>query len=80
MGVEDDDNRIMIQVRGGFGHDGDPRDLLIPGTHWVKLSELVDNLDEPELKKMDKFADALKKKLQQSRKRLREAAQDDDAE
>ena len=59
-------------VRGGFGED--EADGLFPDTRWVELSELVSNMDDKDLAKLDTFASGLKKTLQAARKRLRTAS------
>ena len=58
-GCKADDNNIAYKVRGGFGADKD--DELIPDTHWIKLSELVYNIDERALASLDKWAGKLQK-------------------
>ena len=49
-----DDDNIAYKVRGGFGEDKD--DELIPETRWIRLSELVHNMDERSLIALDKWA------------------------
>ena len=74
-----DDDNISYKVRGGFGEDKD--DELMPETRWVKLAELVSNMDERSLASLDKWAGKLQKAAQDARKRVRatqEAAGDDD--
>tara|TARA_B110001452_G_C15095683_1_gene382095 strand:- start:185 stop:802 length:618 start_codon:yes stop_codon:yes gene_type:complete len=75
-GPELDDSDMMALVRGGFGEDAD--DSLIPDTRWVELFELVDNMEEEELNKLDAFATTLKKNLLAARKRRRASTNDDD--
>ena len=70
-GCKADDDNISYQVRGGFGEDKD--DELMPETRWVKLSELVYNMDERALASLDKWAGKLQKAAQGARKRVREA-------
>ena len=65
-----DDDNISYKVRGGFGEDKD--DELIPDTCWVKLTELVNNLDERGLAALDKWAGKLQQTARDARKRLRE--------
>ena len=65
-----DDDNVSYKVRGGYGEDED--DELIPDTRWVKLSELVNNLDENDLKELDTWAGKLQKAAKAARKRLRE--------
>ena len=68
-GCKADDNNIAYKVRGGFGADKD--DELIPDTHWIKLSELVYNMDERALASLDKWAGKLQKAAREARERLR---------
>ena len=71
------DEDIGVQVRGGFGED--ESDGLMPGTRWVTLHELVDNIDEAGLAELDTFATNLKKVIgKQTRKRIRERETEDD--
>jgi hypothetical protein len=65
-----DDDNISYKVRGGFGEDKD--DELIPDTRWVKLSELVANMDDRALAALDRWAASLQKTARDARKRLRE--------
>ena len=51
-GCKTDNDNIAYKVRGGFGADKD--DELIPDTRWIKLSELVYNMDEQALASLDK--------------------------
>ena len=46
-----------------------PHAHLIPDTHWVELFELVDNMGEDQLTKLDIFATMLTKTLPAARKR-----------
>ena len=51
---------------------------VIPDTRWVELFELVDNMEEEQLNKLDTFATTLKKTLSAARKRRRESTDEDD--
>ena len=68
-GRKADDDNIAYEVRGGFGEDKD--DELIPETRWIRLSELVHNMDERSLIALDKWAGKLQKALQEARQRKR---------
>lgn len=68
-GRKADDDNIAYKVRGGFGEDKD--DELIPETRWIRLSELVHNMDERSLIALDKWAGKLQKALQEARQRKR---------
>ena len=68
-GRKADDDNVSYKVRGAFGEDKD--DELMPETRWVKLSELVYNMDEQALASLDKWAGKLQKAAQAARKRLR---------
>ena len=70
-GCKADNDNIAYKVRGGFGADKD--DELIPDTRWIKLSELVYNMDERALASLDKWAGKLQKVAREARKRQREA-------
>ena len=70
-GRKADDDNIAYKVRGDYGEDKD--DELIPDTRWVKLAELVYNMDERALAALDKWAGKLQKAAQDARKRVREA-------
>ena len=60
---------MTSQVRGGWGEDKD--DDFIPGTRWVELAELVANVNETQLKKLDAFAATLAATIKDTRKRLK---------
>ena len=48
VGRDREDEDIQYQVRGKFGDDSDEDlDDMVPDTRWVKLSELVQKIDEP---------------------------------
>ena len=66
---------ICCEVRGGFGEDEDDR--FMPDTRWLMLSELVQNIDRTELKKLDKFAKKLAKTLETAQAQLEQQARDD---
>ena len=73
VGRDREDEDIQYQVRGKFGDDSD-EDLedMVPDTRWVKLSELVQKIDEPGCAALDAFAAKLQKAAKAARKRLRE--------
>jgi len=73
VGRDREDEDIQYQVRGKFGDDSD-EDLedMVPDTRWVKLSELVQKIDEPGCAALDTFAAKLQKAAKVARKRLRE--------
>ena len=66
---------ICCEVRGGFGEDEDDR--FMPDTRWLMLTELVQNIDRTELKKLDKFAKKLAKTLETAQAQLEQQARDD---
>ena len=68
-GCKADNDNIAYKVRGGFGADKD--DELIPDTRWIKLSELVYNMDERALASLDKWAGKLQKAAREARESLR---------
>ena len=73
-GAERSDEEIHYQLRGKFGQNKDEDlDDMIPDTRWVKLSELVENIDEAGLVLLDTFVASLKKDLKTARKRLRDS-------
>ena len=47
VGRDREDEHIQYQVRGKFGDDSDEDPDMVPDTRWVKLSELVQKIDEP---------------------------------
>ena len=68
------DEEICYQLRGKFGKSNDEDvDDMVPGTRWVKLTELVENIDEAGCELLDSFAKELAKAAKQARKRLRES-------
>ena len=68
------DDEICYQVRGKFGKSMDEDiDDMLPGTRWVKLPELVENIDEAGCALLDAFAKDLAKVAKQARKRLRQS-------
>ena len=68
------DEEICYQLRGKFGKSSDEDvDDMVPGTTWVKLIELVENIDEAGCALLDSFARELAKATKQARKRLRES-------
>jgi hypothetical protein len=70
------DDNISYKVRGGFGEDKD--DELMPETRWVKLSDLVFNMNDSSLASLDKWAGKLQKAAQEARKRTRAAQEGDE--
>ena len=71
------DDNISYKIRGGFGEDKD--DELIPDTRWVKLPELLANMDAASLKALDKWAGKLQKTAEEARKRLKQRRNEEDA-
>ena len=68
------DEEICYQLRGKFGKSSDEDvDDMVPGTRWVKLTELVENIDEAGCALLDSFAKELAKATKHARKRLRES-------
>ena len=73
-GREFADDELKYQVRGKFGdHDDEDLDDMMPDTRWVKLSDLVDKIDEKGCAALDSFAKDLQKVAKAARRRLREA-------
>ena len=72
LGKEKEDEDIGYLVRGKFGDDSDEdSDDMVPDTKWVKLSDLVEKIDEAGCKKLDAFAGGLQKLAKAARKRMR---------
>ena len=68
------DEEICYQLRGKFGKSSDEDvDDMVPGTTWVKLIELVENIDEAGCALLDSYARERAKATKQARKRLRES-------
>ena len=67
------DDDIKYQIRGGFGKNSRERkEDHVADTRWVALEELVENLDEAKLKKLDTWAAELQGKLKAARHRLQQ--------
>ena len=72
VGREKEDGHLWYQVRGKFGDDSDEDfDDMVPDTKWVRLSELVEKIDDPGCAVLDAFASGLQKATKAARKRLR---------
>ena len=72
VGRDREDEHLWYQVRGKFGDDSDEDfDDMVPDTKWVRLSELVEKIDEPGCAALDTFASSLQKAAKAARKRLR---------
>jgi len=68
------DEEICYQLRGKFGKSRhEDIDDMVPATRWVKLPELVENIDEAGCALLDAFAKDLAKVAKQARKRIRES-------
>ena len=79
LGLKYGDDDYYYHVRGKFGGDCDEdMDDMLSDTRWVKLTELVANMDEPELSELDAWAGRLKKAAIAARKRLRESLESDE--
>ena len=72
LGKEKEDEDIGYLVRGKFGDDSDEdSDDMVPDTKWVKLSDLVEKINEAGCKELDAFAGGLQKLAKAARKRMR---------
>ena len=72
-GCDYGDDDCYYQVRGKYGGSKDEDlDDMISDTRWVKLPELVMNMDESQLSELDKFAGQLQKAAKAARKRVRQ--------
>ena len=75
-GRKSSDDEICYQVRGKFAKSkGEPDDDMQPDTRWVKLTSLVDDLDEEACQLLDTFAKNLLKVAKAARKRLHDDTQ-----
>ena len=73
-GRERSDEELCYQLRGKFGKSRhEDVDDMVPATRWVKLPELVENIDEVGCSLLDSFAKELAKAAKAARKRLRES-------
>lgn len=63
-----EDGNISVKVRGGFGEDKE--DEFVPETRWVKLSELVANVEDEHLNALDEWAGAVQEAVRGARQRL----------
>ena len=72
LGRKNGDDDMQCEVRGGFGGARDKAEDLIPDTRWVKLVDLVDAMDQTQLKKLFMFARQLEGLLQRAEENLRE--------
>ena len=71
-GVDAADYCHEYLVRGGFGDDGDGKDALMPGTRWVALSELMENIPSAELALLEAFDAQLAREMAEARRHIRE--------
>ena len=72
--VHSDEEICYYQLRGKFGKSRhEDVDDMVPATRWVKLPELVENIDEAGCSLLDFFAKELAKAAKAARKRLRES-------
>ena len=62
LGRDYDAADCYYHIRGKYGgHIDEDMDDMVSDTRWVKLTELVKNMKEPELKELDVWAGSLQK-------------------
>ena len=71
-GVDPADYCPEYLVRGGFGDAGNEKDALMPGTRWVALLELMDNIPLGQLALLEAFDSALAKEMAAARRLVQE--------
>ena len=71
-GVDAADYSHEYLVRGGFGDAGDEKDALMPGTRWVALLELMENVPLGQLALLEAFDLALAKEMAAARRLVQE--------
>ena len=71
-GVDAADYTPEYLVRGGFGDVGDETDALMPGTRWVALAELMENVPAGQLALLEAFGAALAQDMVTARRLIRE--------
>ena len=74
LGCNYGDDDCYYHVRGKFGgSSNEDIDDMLSDTRWVKLTELVTNMTEPQLAELDVWAGQLQKAAKAARKNIRRA-------